>query len=88
MKRLHPVPLTSEDWKIMMQEWEGRLWCRPRIHPLGHALAADRRDADLMYQAQEARFNWDRAGWRITYSPMHVGDIAVGGGSFLMNLTS
>jgi len=60
MKRLPPVPLTSEDWAIVMQEWSGRDWKRPRMYPLGHAIRSDRRDAELMLaMSLYGRRRWD-----------------------------
>ena len=52
---LPPAQLTELDWAILMQEWPGRDWLRPRRYPLGSSLHYDRRDADAMRRRERHR---------------------------------
>jgi hypothetical protein len=49
--RLEPAEPTKEDFEILCYTWPGRDWRRDPLYPIGHSIGADRRDADLMYEA-------------------------------------
>lgn len=51
--RLEPAPPTEEDFAILCYMWPGRDWRREPLYPIGHSIAGDRRDADLMLYAQQ-----------------------------------